>query len=42
LQLLLGVLLWHEPFGAAKVLGYAFIWLGLVIYAADGLWISHR
>jgi len=40
LQLLLGVFLWHEPFGTGKVLGYACIWLGLLLYAADGLWVS--
>ena len=42
LQLLLGVFLWHEPFGTGKVLGYACIWLGLLLYAADGLWVNRR
>jgi chloramphenicol-sensitive protein RarD len=40
-QLLLGVLLWHEPFGTTKVVGYACIWLALVIYAAESLWTGH-
>jgi chloramphenicol-sensitive protein RarD len=37
-QLLLGVLVWHEPFGTTKVVGYACIWLALVLYAAEGAW----
>jgi chloramphenicol-sensitive protein RarD len=42
-QLLLGVLLWHEPFGTTKVVGYACIWLALVVYAGEGGWfaVSH-
>jgi chloramphenicol-sensitive protein RarD len=36
-QLLLGVLLWREPFGPDKVLGYALIWLALAIYTSEGI-----
>lgn len=36
LQLLLGVLLWHEPFSRDKVAGYALIWLALVLYSLEG------
>jgi chloramphenicol-sensitive protein RarD len=39
-QLLLGVLLFHEPFGHEKVLGFALIWLGLAVYSAEGLWTA--
>lgn len=39
LQLLLGVLLWHEPFPARKLIGYGLIWLALAIYSAEGLWV---
>jgi chloramphenicol-sensitive protein RarD len=42
LQLLLGVLLWHEPFQPGKALGYALIWLGLVIYSGESLWLWRR
>lgn len=42
LQLLLGVLLWHEPFQLGKALGYALIWLGLVIYSGESLWLWRR
>jgi chloramphenicol-sensitive protein RarD len=38
LQLVCGVLLFHEPFGPARALGFAVIWVALLIYAADGLW----
>ena len=38
LQLLCGVLLFHESFGPALAAGFAVIWVALLIYAADGLW----
>lgn len=38
LQLLCGVLLWHEPFGGTKLVGYVLIWLALVIYTLEGTW----
>lgn len=37
LQLALGVMLYHEPFGAAKVLGFGLVWVGLAIFLADSL-----
>jgi chloramphenicol-sensitive protein RarD len=40
LQLLLGVLLWHEPFGGAKLIGYVLIWLALLIYSVEGAWAA--
>jgi chloramphenicol-sensitive protein RarD len=40
LQLLLGVLVWREPFNRTKFLGYALIWLSLAIYSAERLWSS--
>jgi chloramphenicol-sensitive protein RarD len=36
LQLLCGVVLYHEKFGAARAVGFALLWLGLSIYAVDG------
>ena len=42
LQLLLGVWFFHEPFGAAQLLGFGAIWLGLAIYASEGLWRARR
>jgi chloramphenicol-sensitive protein RarD len=38
LQLLCGVLLYRESFGPAQAAGFALLWVGLLIYAADGLW----
>jgi chloramphenicol-sensitive protein RarD len=38
LQLMCGVLLYHESFGRERVLGFSVIWLALAIYAADSLW----
>jgi chloramphenicol-sensitive protein RarD len=42
LQLLLGVLIWHEPFELDKLVGYALIWLALLIYSAESLWVWRR
>jgi len=42
LQLLLGVWFFHEPFDAARALGFGAIWLGLAIYAGEGLWRSRQ
>jgi chloramphenicol-sensitive protein RarD len=42
LQLLLGVLLWREPFGGAKLCGYVLIWLALLIYSVEGAWAAKR
>jgi chloramphenicol-sensitive protein RarD len=38
LQLICGVLIYHERFGPAMVLGFALIWVALLIYAVDALW----
>jgi chloramphenicol-sensitive protein RarD len=38
LQLLLGVLVWHEPFGGKKLIGYVLIWLALLVYSVEGAW----
>ncbi len=40
ISLLLGVLLWLEPFGQMKLVGYALIWFALVIYSLEGVWSS--
>ena len=38
LQLMCGVVIYHESFGPARAAGFALLWVGLLIYAADGLW----
>lgn len=37
MQLLLGVWLYHEPFGIDRLTGFALIWGGLALYSADGM-----
>jgi chloramphenicol-sensitive protein RarD len=37
MQLLLGVLLYREAFGAARLIGFALIWGGLALYSAHAL-----
>lgn len=40
LQLLLGVWLYHEPFGGARLIGFAMIWGALLVYSLEGVWRS--
>ena len=42
MQLLLGVWLYHEPFGAGRLVGFALIWGGLALYSAEGAARSWR
>ena len=37
LQLMLGVWLFHEPFGHERLVAFCFIWAGLVLVSADAL-----
>jgi chloramphenicol-sensitive protein RarD len=32
----------HEPFQAARALGFVLIWAALVLYSAEGLWMSRQ
>ncbi len=36
LQFLIGVLLYGEPFGRARLIGFTIIWIALIIYTAEG------
>ena len=38
LQLMLGVWLYHEPFGRDRLIGFMAIWAALVVYSGEGLW----
>jgi chloramphenicol-sensitive protein RarD len=42
MQLLLGVWLYHEPFGPGRLIGFALIWGGLALYSAEGAARSWR
>jgi chloramphenicol-sensitive protein RarD len=37
LQLLLGIWMFHEPFGGARMAGFVIIWAALALYSAEGL-----
>jgi chloramphenicol-sensitive protein RarD len=41
IQFALGVWLFHEPFTGPRLVGFALIWLALVIYTAEG-WLAMR
>ncbi|HVL76657.1 MAG TPA: EamA family transporter RarD [Noviherbaspirillum sp.] len=40
LQLLIGVWVYNEPFGGARLIGFALIWGALAVYSVEGLWRS--
>lgn len=40
LQLLLGVLIYDEPFAGPRVVGFVLIWSALVVYSLEGWWNS--
>ena len=42
LQFLIGVLILREPFDAARLVGFVFIWCGLAVFATDGLMRARR
>ncbi len=42
LQLLLGVFVYHEPFGWAKMMGFALIWSALGVYSLEAFWWSRQ
>ncbi|KRD34798.1 hypothetical protein ASE35_08705 [Lysobacter sp. Root916] len=42
LQFLIGVLVLHEPFDRSRLIGFVFIWIGLLIFAGEGAWRSRR
>lgn len=37
LQFLIGVLIYHEPFGQGRMIGFSLIWLALILYSAESL-----
>ena len=40
LQLATGILIFHEPFGAARMAGFVVIWTALAIYSLEGVWYN--
>jgi chloramphenicol-sensitive protein RarD len=37
LQFLIGVLIYHEPFTRAQLIGFGLVWLALVIFVVEGV-----
>jgi chloramphenicol-sensitive protein RarD len=42
LQLACGVFAFHERFERTRAVGFALIWAALLVYAGEGLWLSHK
>jgi chloramphenicol-sensitive protein RarD len=42
LQFACGVFVLHEPFDRARAIGFALIWMALVVYAGEGVRLSRR
>jgi chloramphenicol-sensitive protein RarD len=42
LQLICGLLVFHESFESARATGFVLIWIGLAIYAGNALWRARR
>jgi chloramphenicol-sensitive protein RarD len=42
LQFICGVFVLHEPFERTRAVGFAIIWLALLIYAGEGLRLSRE
>ena len=39
IQLVLGVLMFHEPFTRTQLIGFALVWAALLVFATDGLYV---
>jgi len=42
IQFLIGLLVFHEPFPATKLIGFAIIWTALIIFTMEGLVVNLR
>ncbi len=42
LQFLLGVYVFGEAFGKEQLVGFGLIWMALIIYSFESIWVSHR
>jgi chloramphenicol-sensitive protein RarD len=42
LQLLIGVLIYQEPFGHDRLMGYGAIWAALAVYSLEGIWRARQ
>jgi len=39
MMFLLGVLAYHEPFNRSHLIGFCIVWLALILFAAENLWV---
>jgi chloramphenicol-sensitive protein RarD len=37
IQFLLGTLVYHEPFSHQQLVGFAFVWSAVIVFAAEGI-----
>jgi chloramphenicol-sensitive protein RarD len=42
LQLMVGVYVYGESFPKIRMIGFMFIWIALIIYSIEGIWVSKR
>jgi len=42
LQFLSGVFIFHEIIDQSRLIGYGTVWLGLIIFALEGLYIARK
>jgi chloramphenicol-sensitive protein RarD len=42
LQFILGIYLFREPFERARLVGFGFIWVALILYTAESIWLHRR
>ena len=42
LQLIVGVLLFGEPFGRVRIVGFGLVWMALALYTLEGWWWQRR
>lgn len=40
-QFLLGVLVFHEPFTIERLIGFSLIWMALLLFSTERLWVRH-
>lgn len=39
---LIGLLIYHEPFSSVKLIGYAIVWVGVLIFVGDNIWNNRK
>jgi len=42
LQLMVGILVFGEPFGRVRIIGFGLVWMALALYTIEGIWSGRR